>query len=186
MATLSSHEIPSNWSSLRALNPELERILASSPNPNVQMVTEKTTIESLRAMGAARPPSQPWSDIQERDVLVKMRDGHENRIRLYNWKDDGSSTHCALPSDRPPIDGPLLVMIHGGGFCVGSLEAVEGDCRKWVQQHGGTAISISHRLAPDVKFPVPVEDCWDTVQWIAANNHTFEADTSKGFILGGV
>lgn len=85
--------------------------------------------------------------------MVRMRDGHQNRIRSY------------APEENL-VKGPLLVMIHGGGFCVGRLEHEEDNCRRWVKSHGGIAISVGHRLAPEWKFPVPIEDCYDSFKWV--------------------
>jgi acetyl esterase/lipase len=81
--------------------------------------------------------------------------------------------------------GPLLVMIHGGGFCLGMAEPEEVNCRKWVENHGAVAVSIEHRLTPEAKFPVPVENYSDGLRWIVANSKTLMADPEKGFILGG-
>lgn len=104
-----------------------------------------------------------------------MRDGYENRGIVYS-----------RPESSVSEKGPLLVMIHGGGFCLGMAEQEESGCRRWVRNHGGVAISIEHRLAPEVAFPVPVEDCWDTVRWIAGRADGFEgADVREGFVLGG-
>jgi acetyl esterase/lipase len=100
-----------------------------------------------------KPNSEKWPGIEEIDILVKMRDGHENRIRSY------------LPKESQTT-GPLLTMIHGGGFCIGRLEHEEEGYRKWVKSHGGTAVSVGHRLAPEVKFPVPTEDCYDSLKWV--------------------
>ncbi len=48
------------------------------------------------------------------------------------------------------------MLIHGGGFCLGTVEQVEDDYRKWVRSYCGSTVSIEHRLAPKVKFPVLV------------------------------
>jgi acetyl esterase/lipase len=97
--------VPDDWSSLSAINPELKELLTTLP-PNIQLVTETTTIDSLRAMRSSQPQSEKWPGIEETDIMVKMRDGHENRIRSY------------IPREGS-VKGPLLVMIHGGGFCAG-------------------------------------------------------------------
>jgi acetyl esterase len=183
--------VPDDWSSLSAINPELKELLTTLP-PNIQLVTETTTIDSLRAMRSSQPQSEKWPGIEETDIMVKMRDGHENRIRSY------------IPREGS-VKGPLLVMIHGGGFCAGRLEHVEEDCRKWVRNHGGSAVSVSHRLAPEVRFPVPTDDSYDALKWVcllsvcveivpfklilgkvASNADTLKTDPAKGFIIGGM
>lgn len=107
---------------------------------------------------------------------IVTRDGFKNRIKVYspNPKDDHEKER-----------GPLLVMIHGGGFCLGMAEQEETHCRKWARNHRGVAVSVEHRLAPEVEFPVPVEDCWDVLRWVAGNIEALKADPLKGFVLGG-
>jgi acetyl esterase len=148
---MSTSTIPSDWSSLANINPEFKQLLSILPSPDWQLVTKTTTIETLRQMGAGRPESEKWPDVQELDLTILMRDGYENRIRVYNGKQE---------------NGPLLVMIHGGGCCLGDLTQEERNCRNWVRDRGGVAVSIEHRLAPEAKFPVPIEDCWDILQWV--------------------
>jgi acetyl esterase/lipase len=112
-------------------------------------------------MGSKAPKSDPWADVLEQDEMVKMRDGFENRIRIYS-PNSHSTGEAEVCKDREKE--ALLVLIHGGGFCVGNLEQEECNCRTWVRNQQGVAISIEHRLAPEAKFPVPVEDCWDALQ----------------------
>ncbi len=173
---MSLSHIPSDWSSLNTLNPELIELLQTLP-PNFQLVTPTTTTAELRARGAARPKSDPWPGIRERDLYIAMRDGFQNRVRVYTRENEDGNGKGDY--------GPLLVMIHGGGFCVGRAEQEDENCRKWVRDHRGVAVSIEHRLAPEAKFPVPVEDCWDSLRWIAANARSLMADPRKGFVLGG-
>ncbi len=169
----STPTIPQDWSTLYPLNPELKDLLSHLPDPNFQLVTPQTTIADLRALGANVPQSQKWPDVTERDEMVAMRDGFQNRVRIYS------------PSSQKE-KRPLLVFIHGGGFCTGSLEQVERECRFWVKEFGGVAVGIEHRLAPEAVFPVPVEDCWDCLVWAAAHVDVLAADTGKGFVVGGV
>jgi len=96
--------IPEDWSSLSAINPEFKELLTTLP-PNFQLVTESTTIDSLRSKGKSATQSEKWPGIEETDIMVEMRDGHKNRVRSYAPQD------CQA-------EGPLLVMVHGGGFCV--------------------------------------------------------------------
>lgn len=169
MASVS--EIPSDWSTLATLNLELVELMKTLP-AGFQIVTEKTTLEDLRAQTSAAPRSALWPDVREKDMHIAMRDGFKNRIRVYSPKEEEAA-------------GPLLVMIHGGGFCLGMAEQEETHCRRWVRNHGGVAVSIEHRLAPEVEYPVPIEDCWDALRWVAAHSDTLKVDPTKGFVLGG-
>lgn len=58
-------------------------------------------------------------------------------------------------------------------------------CRKLVQRFGAVCVNVEYRLAPEHPFPTPINDCWDALQWAAANAADLGADPSKGFIVGG-
>ena len=177
---MATSNIPSDWSTLSKINTELESIIPTLPRgAKTQLVTEQTTIESLRATVDARTPPVPkWPGVSGREIHIPARDGFKNRALVFSQSDEDSGTGKKR--------GPLLVMIHGGSFCIGKAEQEQFNCQTWVKNHGGVALSIEHRLGPEAKFPVPVEDCIDSLKWIASNFRSLNADPTKGFILGGV
>jgi acetyl esterase/lipase len=96
-----------------------------------------------------------------------VRDAFENRARVYSsaWsiQEEGGTRVIGKK-------GPLLVVVHAGGFCIGVLEHVGREYREFVLEYrgeGGVAVSISHRRAPEAGFPVPAEDCFDAVVWVS-------------------
>ncbi len=66
--------------------------------------------------------------------------------------------------DRP---FPVLVYFHGGGWVVGNLETVDQFCRMMTNAAGCVVASVNYRHAPEHKFPVPAEDAYAAMQWIA-------------------
>jgi acetyl esterase/lipase len=40
-------------------------------------------------------------------------------------------------------------------------------------------------LAPENPFPTGINDCWDTLKWIAQNVSSLNANPKAGFIIGG-
>lgn len=89
------------------------------------------------------------------------------------------------PSSPPLKGSPLVVLFHGGGFCVGSPEGEEETGRNLTQAFGATCVSCSYRLAPEFKFPHAPRDCWAALKWTVANAKSLGADPSVGFIVGG-
>ncbi|KAL9079258.1 MAG: hypothetical protein Q9157_001829 [Trypethelium eluteriae] len=107
----------------------------------------------------------------EEEQHIPVRDGSKIRIKVIKPKD---------ASGRP-----LLVMCHGGGFVLGSLEAEQANCRSLVKAFDAVCISVGYRLAPEFTFPTAIDDSWDALKWAAENAKTLGADPSKGFIVGG-
>ena len=89
------------------------------------------------------------------------------------------------PCQLPKPSRPLIVLFHGGGFCVASAEAEELNCRAFVRELGATCLSVGYRLAPEHKFPTAAEDAWDSLRFAAAQATTWGCDLKNGFVVGG-
>lgn len=77
-----------------------------------------------------------------------------------------------------------LIFFHGGGFVSGNLRSHDGLCRYLAEQTGYNIIAVQYRLAPEHKFPIPAEDCYDALCWIAA--HAAELGTTPDQLaIGG-
>jgi acetyl esterase/lipase len=60
------------------------------------------------------------------------------------------------PGISPPL--PLLIDIHGGGFCIGHPSIDDPDNAILCHKHGICIVSINYRKAPAHPFPTAVED----------------------------
>jgi acetyl esterase/lipase len=89
---------------------------------------------------------------EEKDHQVTMRDGEKITVRTYTPEKAG---------------GPLYVMYHGGGWCIGGLENEELLCRLICGKLGFVAVNVDYRLAPEHVFPTAHNDCWDATKWVS-------------------
>lgn len=46
-------------------------------------------------------------------------------------------------------------------------------------------VAYDNSLAPEHKFPIGVNDCWDALKWAIANSDKLKATPSRGLIVGG-
>ncbi|KAJ9610806.1 hypothetical protein H2200_005583 [Cladophialophora chaetospira] len=154
------------------VDPELAEILRSGPP--VGSLDATTNIPELRKLlrerklavnAAAGNPSS--SLVEETDTNIRTRDNDEIRVRIYR-------------SSRSTGLGPVMVMLHGGGWVLGDLDNEALLCRKWVDYLAA--------LAPEHVFPTAVYDSYDAVLWIqtAKNAVSFGGDLTKGFVVAGV
>ena len=95
-------------------------------------------------------PRAPLPRVEE--LSVATRDGAKLAARLY------------APSQAPGL--PLLLYLHGGGFTIGNLETHDSLCRQLALHGKAAVLSLAYRLAPEHRFPVAVEDCWDALVWL--------------------
>ena len=72
---------------------------------------------------------------------------------------------------RPPgvsQPGPALLWIHGGGYVIGTAQQDDAVCRRFARELGITVAAVDYRLAPEHPYPVPLEDCYAALTWLAA------------------
>jgi acetyl esterase/lipase len=62
---------------------------------------------------------------------------------------------------------PALLWIHGGGYLIGSPEQDDALSRRYVQRLGITVAAVRYRLAPEHPYPIPLEDCYRVLTWLA-------------------
>jgi acetyl esterase len=61
---------------------------------------------------------------------------------------------------------PVFVFLHGGGWTVGSIDHYDKICRIISNGSGCATVAVEYGLAPECKFPQPLEECYATIKWI--------------------
>ena len=79
---------------------------------------------------------------------------------------------------------PVLAWYHGGGWVIGNLETADGTARHLAAGAGCVVVSVDYRLAPEVKFPLPFDDCYAVTEWIAQNAASINVDPAR-LAVGG-
>ncbi|KAJ5201017.1 Alpha/Beta hydrolase protein [Penicillium cf. viridicatum] len=158
---------------LGIVDPELEEVLEHSPPPAMDF---SLPVEHMReffsAMEKSNYDSCPTFNTQESVINIPMRDGHQSEL------------HIVKPGNSSSAN-PLVVLIFGGAFIMGTNIQSIIWARMIAALYGATVVQPSYRLAPEHRFPTGPNDVWDNVQWIATNASALDADLFKGFIIGG-
>lgn len=83
-------------------------------------------------------------------------------------------------------DGPLpcLIYYHGGGWVIGDLDTLDTTCRSLANKSGSKIVSVGYRLAPEHKFPAPLDDCYAALRWVADNGAKIGVDPDR-LAVGG-
>jgi acetyl esterase len=98
------------------------------------------------------------------DVEVPTRDGERIRVRVYT--PDGATA-------------PVLYA-HGGGFALGGLRSCDHLCRRLAVEARSVVVSVEYRLAPEHRYPGPLDDVEDALGWLLAQGW----DNSR-LVVGG-
>jgi acetyl esterase len=86
-----------------------------------------------------------------------------------------------LPARRYQPAGArgTIVWLHGGGWVMDGLAASDAMCRILATSARASVVSVDYRVAPEHRFPVPLDDCFDALCWVAG------LDDSSPLVVGG-
>lgn len=93
------------------------------------------------------------------------------RVRLYD----------PIGSETPL---PAIIYFHGGGWIVGDCDTVDAGLRLLAKSSGVAVLSVDYALAPEHKFPEPLEDCIAVSRWLRGNAGAWSVDTER-LAIGG-
>lgn len=123
---------------------------------------------------------QRFRDLPRRDVHPDVRS--EDRTI------EGPAGPIPIRVYWPPTTGdsapPVVVFIHGGGWCVGDLDTYDGTAREHAVGTGAVVVSVDYRLAPEHPYPAAVEDVWAATQWVAEHAGELGADPERLAVAG--
>lgn len=109
-------------------------------------------------------------DIRRFDDLVYGPNYRWNCLDVYRPKDTNG-----------PL--PVIVSVHGGGWVYGDKERYQYYCMSLAQQ-GFAVINFTYRLAPEYKFPAPVEDTNLVFSWVLSHAEQYGLDPDNVFAVG--
>lgn len=79
---------------------------------------------------------------------------------------------------------PTVLFIHGGGWVIGDLDTHDSICRKIADTAHVRVIAVDYRLSPEVKFPVPFEDCQRALQYVIDHADALKVDPKRMVFMG--
>jgi acetyl esterase len=98
------------------------------------------------------------------------RDGRNTPIRIYKPAEGNSF--------------PSILLVHGGAWVAGNLDTHDNLARYLCSKAKAVVVSVGYLTAPEGKFPLPLEQCYDTLAWISEHSTEISADTNKIAIVG--
>jgi acetyl esterase len=152
-----------------ALDPKIKTAL-EMPQMQLGAPPPGVTAPMIREASAAmRVPEEPVPVHAVRELTLRGAAG-TLRARLYA---PNGSTHL-----------PVVVFYHGGGFVLCDLDTHDNICRRLANGSGAAVISVEYRLAPEARFPAPLEDCYAALCDIAARAAELGVDAGRLAVAG--
>ena len=121
---------------------------------------------SRKFRGVVMPPGPKMAS--ESEVTIEV-DGGRIVLRVY----------------RPRAGRlPVHLFLHGGGWCVGSLDERDPRCRTIAAGADCVVVSVDYRMAPENAFPTAPEDCFRALQWVASDANPLGVDATRISVSG--
>lgn len=150
--------------------------------------TMQTILHALSYGNIEVEASRRLADIKRLDAMrifvkkldTKVYNGtYEVPVRLYFPSEEAMSGE--------PVKGekyPVLLFFHGGGWVTESVENYDRVCSRMAQSTGHIVMSVEYRLAPEYRFPVPLEDCYAAAKALYTGHLVLPADPDRITIIG--
>ena len=110
----------------------------------------------------------------------------ENIVRFDDFQYGPDPVWNKLDVYRPKEEKgklPVIVNVHGGGWVYGDKELYQFYGMS-LAQRGFAVVNFTYRLAPEVKYPAPLEDTNRVIQWMYDNREEYGLDMEHVFMVG--
>ena len=141
-------------------------LLKSQNAPPLRTVPVALIRDTFRTM----QPERPEIAVESISDVAIPANSTSLPIRIYR------------PSPREDL--PVVLMLHGGGWVIGDLTTVDGQCREVAVGTGAIVVAVDYRLAPEHRFPTAAEDCYAALKWTHDNIHVYGGDASRIGVAG--
>ncbi|CAA2109322.1 alpha/beta hydrolase [Variovorax paradoxus] len=160
----------------------------AAPAPLDPQVREFVQRMAADASQYPRRDTVPMS--QGRDIAEKVRapwtEGGPKMARTVNRRIPTRHGEIEMRIHYPAeirMPGAFLY-IHGGGFVLFSTDTHDRIMREYAGRAGIVVVGINYTRAPEARFPQPIEECVDAVNWLQANAAEIGFDPAQFFIGG--
>lgn len=134
----------------------------------VSILSTRLVADPVARLFAATVNSAPKPAVRFPEIA-----GRTTTVSIPTRHGDTTATvyHPAARDSRRPA---VYVNIHGGGFVVGHREQDDPWCRYLAAHADVVVVNTDYVLAPHRRFPAPVEQIYDVLQWASSSERDWE------------
>ena len=120
---------------------------------------------------------------RRRDAAIPLPEGVES-VRNFSYGRHGKWNCADIYYPQGTTRSlPTIVSIHGGGYIYGTKEVYRRYCMD-LARRGFTVVNFNYRLAPERKFPAPLEDTNAVLTYLVQNSEKYHIDPQRIFLVG--
>lgn len=125
----------------------------------------------LELMTANLPPNDQV--ICEDRIIPGPVDNPDLAVRIYT------------PAQATGVRLPGILMIHGGGMIMGSVDAEDLKAQAYCEAVGAVVVSTDYRKAPEHPYPAAPDDCYAALTWMVEHADELDIDVDRIAVFGG-
>lgn len=145
-------------------------VLESQDSPPIYTLAPESARQVLIDAQAAAGADKP--DVAVEDIKLPVGPTGSVKVRIMRPK-SANKGHL-----------PTVFYTHGGGWVMGGKETHDRLIREICVEAGVAVVFPEYGLAPDVKYPVPLEQCYAVLEHIGRNAKEMGFDPD-GFVVAG-
>lgn len=118
--------------------------------------------------------------------LKKCKSDNQVTVKKYSTPGYKGANITTLVIEPKQCSGnlPCIMFYHGGGFLM-SASSAHYQMAKWYAQRANCKVILpDYRLLPKYKYPVAVEDCYNTYLWVLENAEELNIDKDMIIVTG--
>ena len=144
------------------LDPRVAEWFAANPISAQPFEDLSPEMRALARSPVGAPPTR---------VIARVTDDVVEGVPVRVYEHDGAPTG-------------LLVYLHGGGHCIGSIGLMDNVARELAHCSGAAVVSVEYRLAPEHPYPAGLADSEAVTRWALANASQLGARPSAVVVAG--
>ncbi|MGL5415971.1 MAG: alpha/beta hydrolase [Clostridium sp.] len=136
--------------------------------------------EKLKLAEMARNPIKKRKISEYQKRYIEKANIEEKKINTRH----GKTKYYQISSKKKSEKSPLIITVHGGGFCNLHSEADMAFAAMIAVEAEAMVLDIDYRLAPEYPFPVAYEEVYDLTKWAYENAEILGIDKNKIILCG--
>lgn len=140
--------------------------------------------QSRVAADYARLTTNPKDPVERRRIAELVRapwaEGGPEMAETVDMQVGPLEVPIRIHRPASGTDSSVLIYAHGGGWMLFSVDTHDRLMREYAARAGVTVVGVDYSLAPEFKFPRPVEEIVSVVRWLRANNGLAPAKVAIG------
>lgn len=144
------------------------------------MLTNNAAAESYWEMG----PDKVRDMLNSKFLAIEAEKPNVENVNNMTIKNDNRTTALRIYTPNENKDLPVILFIHGGAWVAGNLDTHDNLARYLCKEVQALVVSVGYLNAPEGKFPLPLEQCYDALLWIVNHAQELHANPSRLAVVG--